>query len=450
MSDSRAPRAAVRRPAAAGGRPVAATLPERTAPLAESLDNPRITVPEVAATTTPMRVLHVITRLNVGGPARHTLAVVEGLRRQGVDAQLIHGVADPGEGTLDNVLIAESLGATMLPSLGRPLRPWSDFRALVQLSRLMFTLRPDVVHTHTAKAGALGRLAALVYNATHSRSRRCAVVHTFHGHVFSGYFGPRVSAGVQFVERRMASLTDRIIVVSAGQQDEICQRYRIAAPSKVEVLEPGTDLGSLLRLDTNAGLRHQIGFEDRDVVFGYVGRFVPIKDLTTLIRAFARTTARCAAARLMLVGDGEQRRLLENLVAELRLGDRVRFTGWLRDMAAVYGAIDVAVLSSRNEGTPLALVEAMAAGKPVISTRVGGIEDFVSDGQTGLLIPPGDVARFTEAMALLCCNPSERRRLGQGGRESVAQRFSQNPTVGRLMHLYSRGLARRRSLAGDA
>jgi glycosyltransferase involved in cell wall biosynthesis len=328
----------------------------------------------------PMRVLQVITRLNVGGPARHAIQLGQGLHARGFESMLVHGVIDDTEGSLEDLLVGSDIAATKLPDLGRPVRPWHDLRALLQLNRIIFREHPDIVHTHTAKAGMLGRLAACVYNMTRRRADRCAVIHTFHGHVFSGYFGPMGSHAVRLVERGLALLTDRIVTVSHRQQRDISERYRIAPQNRVDVLELGTDL-RLLRLSTNTSLRVALEFQPHHVVFGYAGRFVPIKNLSMLIRAFAVVAQRSDDARLMLVGDGELRGEIETLVEELGLGGRVRFAGWQHDVTAIYGALDVAVLASNNEGTPLMLIEAMAAGRPVIATAVGGVADIVREGQ---------------------------------------------------------------------
>jgi glycosyltransferase involved in cell wall biosynthesis len=310
----------------------------------------------------------------------------------------------------------------------------------------MFRVRPDVVHTHTAKAGALGRLAAFLYNTTRRRSQRCLIVHTFHGHVFSGYFGRVGSSAVRVAERCMAWLTDCIITVSGRQQREICERYRIAPTWKTHIVEVGIDVEPLLHLSANSGLREELGFARHHVVFGYVGRFAAVKDLATLIRAFAHAAPRASAARLMLVGGGEQEAALAQLVADLRLTDRVRFAGWRRDVPAIYGALDIGVLTSLNEGTPLALMEAMAAGKPVVATTVGGVEDIVSHERTGLVVAPGDLAGLSDAMTRLTVDPVMRLRLGQTAQGEMVSRFGLDRVLSNVIGLYVRALADRRAL----
>lgn len=393
-----------------------------------------------------MRVLRIIARLNVGGPARHAIVLGAGLQRHNVESLLVYGSVGPDEGSLEDLVAANGLRAVKVPWLGRRISAWGDLRALWALTRLIFREQPDIVHTHTAKAGALGRVVATVFNATRRRERRCAIIHTFHGHVFTGYFTPVVSRVVRWIERALAGASDRIVAISNIQREEICQRFGVAPPWKTEVIELGLNLDTLLTLESETSLRRELGFGLEHVVFGYVGRLVPIKDLPTLLQAFARIVADIPNARLMLVGDGELRHALEAFAAELGLGDRVRFAGWRHDLSAVYGAMDACVLSSRNEGTPVALIEAMAAGKPVIATAVGGVEDVVTQGCTGVVVPPGDVAALADAMRGLGESESRRREFGQAARRSIGARFGASRLASDANRLYLRALVERRRL----
>jgi glycosyltransferase involved in cell wall biosynthesis len=395
----------------------------------------------------PLRALGVIARLNIGGPARHAVVLSEGLRARGFEPVLVHGSIGAGEGSLDDLAEGRPFRSIRLPALGRQVHPWGDLRAFYRLVRLMYRERPDIVHTHTAKAGTLGRLAALAFNVSRPRARRSIVIHTFHGHVFSGYFGRVGSAAVRAVERGMSLLSDRIVTISASQKQEICERYRVAAPEKVDVVELGIVLEPLLRLAPDDDRRQSLGFAADDLVFGYVGRLVPIKNLEMLVRAFAAVVPRVPRARLALVGDGELRHSLRGLVRDLALDDLVRFTGWQRDLEMVYGSMDVCVLSSKNEGTPVALIEAMAAARPVIATAVGGVSDVVRDGRTGIVVPVDDVVGLSEAMIHLAENPAERRRMGLAGRQAMASRFAPGRLVDETADLYVRTLVEKRGTA---
>jgi glycosyltransferase involved in cell wall biosynthesis len=398
----------------------------------------------MAAVPPTVKVVRVIARLNVGGPARQATILNDGLRQHHFDSLLVYGSLEPSEGSLEDLVVSLGLRAHKVPELGRRVSLWGDVRALYQLTLILFHERPDVVHTHTAKAGTLGRLAALVYNMTRRRERRCAVIHTFHGHVFSGYFGPVATTAVRMIERGMALVTDRILTISASQKHDICDRYRIAPSRKTEIVELGTELDALLTLESDDRLRTELGLAPDAVVFGYVGRFVPIKDLSTLIRAFGLLAGRAPQARLMLVGDGEQRSTLEQLAAELGLTDRIWFAGWRRDLDAVYGSTDVAVLSSLNEGTPVALIEAMAAARPVIATADGGVRDVVHHERNGLVVPAQDPGALADAMERLTRDSDTRRRFGQSARQDVAARFGRRRLEAEISRVYRRVLAEKR------
>jgi glycosyltransferase involved in cell wall biosynthesis len=401
--------------------------------------------------TGPLRVLRVIARLNIGGPARHVTLLNAGLRRLGHDALLVHGDISPGEGTFEALIRQANLPAHRLRGLGRRISPWGDLRAFWDLLRLVHRTRPDVVHTHTAKAGVLGRMAAAVYNSTRRRRRRCLVVHTFHGHVFSGYFSPTLSALVRFTERLMGLLTDTIIVVAEQQRREIIDRFRIVGSSKVAVVPLGLDLEPLANLDpSRRAARAAFGYTEADVVFGFVGRFVPVKDLPTMVRGIAAAASRAPSARLMMVGDGEIRADVEVLALSLGISHLVRTTGWRHDLPTVYQAIDVGILSSVNEGTPVALIEAMAAARPVVSTRVGGVSDLVKPGLTGLLVEPGDVDGLANGIVRLATDAQLRRQMGDAARADVVVRYGQERLVEETLRLYEVGLKAKRGAATGA
>ena len=386
-----------------------------------------------------------IARLNVGGPARHVVLLDRGLRARGHQTLLVHGTIGDGEASLERLAVESGVPTLKIAELGRRVSPLDDARALVRLVRTIFRESPDVVHTHTAKAGTLGRLAALAFNATRGRRRRCVVVHTFHGHVLDGYFGPVVNRLVRGAERALARATDRIVTISPAQRDEIVGRFGVGRSGTTVVVPLGLDLQPFL--DGGApSLRHDLGIDHRAIVFGYVGRMVPIKDLPTLVLAFARLLETIPDAYLLMTGDGPVRPAVERLIAERGLGDRIRLLGWREDLASVYATIDVCVIASRNEGTPVAVIEAMAAGRPVVATSVGGVPDIVEDGETGILVPPGDVEALAGAMARLARDPAERSRMGEQGRRRVA-RYGYERLVDDIDRLYREALAEKRGAA---
>jgi glycosyltransferase involved in cell wall biosynthesis len=396
----------------------------------------------------PIRVLRIIARLNIGGPARHVLILSDALRSRGFETFVAYGSTSEFEESLEDALQEQGVRSIKLPQLGRRIRPWSDARVLAQLVALMKRERPDIVHTHTAKAGTLGRLAALVYNATQPRTKRCLVVHTFHGHVLTGYFGKVGSLAARFIERTLSIFTDTVIAISESQRLDLTERFRVAASSKIAVIPLGLELRDLLVLGENDGngasLREELGIGLADVVIGYVGRFVPIKDLDALLHGFARAGRRVPGIRLLLVGDGECRDALKRRTARLGLTGQVHFAGWRHDLTAVYAVIDVFALSSLNEGTPVAAIEAMAAGRAVVATRVGGVGDIIEHGVTGLLVEPRDAPALGDALAALAGSAELRTRLGCAARQFVATRFASSRLVDDIEALYRSALRTKR------
>jgi len=383
------------------------------------------------------RVLRVIARLNVGGPARHVVILDKGLEAAGFETLLAHGSLEPGEASLEAAAREAGIPVRRIPGLGRRVRLGSDLRAFASLLSLILEWRPDVLHTHTAKAGTLGRLAAGLYNLCRRRERRCAVVHTFHGHVLQGYFGTVGSAAARWIERALALITDCILVVSPSQELDIAERFHVAPRRKIRVVPLGLELEELFALDADAAPRPE-------VVFGYVGRFVAIKNLPLLVDAFARVHAHCPRARLLMVGDGETMADVREKVDKAGLSASVQFTGWTLDLPTVYRSLDVLVLSSLNEGTPVAAIEAMAAGLAVVATAVGGVPDVVRHGQTGLLVSSASADELASAMIRLADSPDERRRLGTAARVEARGRYGADRLVREVTNLYRTTLAAKR------
>ncbi|HYL79934.1 MAG TPA: GT4 family glycosyltransferase PelF [Candidatus Acidoferrum sp.] len=376
----------------------------------------------------PMRVARVITRLNVGGPGRHAILLSAGMDPARFDTTLITGVVGKDEGDLSDLARARGITPRVIRELGRPIHPAHDLVALIKLVRIFRGLRPDLVHTHLAKAGTLGRVAA----------RLCGVpcsVHTFHGHVLEGYFHPAAAQIFRWIEQRLARGTDRIVVISPRLREGILA-MGIGRPERMEVIPLGLDL-ERFRAAPSARLREALGLASGMPLLGIVGRLVPIKDHTTLFQAMALLQAKEGAPHLVVVGDGERRGELERLVASLRLASRIHFLGWRNDLEAILGELDVVVCCSRNEGTPLALIEAMAAGVPVLSTDVGGVGDVVVHGKTGWLVPPADPPALAQAIRDLMAAPALRARLAAAGHAVVLERHGLEALIQRTERLYA-------------
>jgi glycosyltransferase involved in cell wall biosynthesis len=313
-----------------------------------------------------------------------------GLAPRGYETRLVIGTEAAHEGNLLDLAAAKGVACESMPSLGREIRPLQDLRALFALRRLMRAYKPHIVHTHAAKAGLLGRFAARLAGVP-------IVIHTYHGHVLRGYFGPAKTAVFRRLEQILAHFTDRLIAVSPRVKQDLVN-LGIARADRFRVVPLGLELEGLTGTLPRGGLRRDRGIAHDAPLIGMVGRLVPIKDVATFLHAAAKVRHVTPHARFALVGDGEERGLLENLCARLGLAEVVTFHGWRRDMQSVYGDLDVVVNTSRNEGTPVALIEALAAGRPVVATRVGGTPDLLKGGELGRLVPAGDAEAVAEAI----------------------------------------------------
>jgi glycosyltransferase involved in cell wall biosynthesis len=362
--------------------------------------------------------VRVIARLNMGGPAHH-VGLLDELDPDRYETVLLHGEVGAGEDSLEDWVRARGATMARVPGLRPELRPHDDARALGSLVRAIRRLRPDIVDTHTAKAGMLGRLAAVLAGGP-----RPKIVHTYHGHVLEGYFGPAQTATYRGLERRLATVSDALIGVSSATVDDLV-RLGIAPREKFRAIPIGVDMAPFMDATPadGAAFREEARVQPGEVLLTFVGRLVPIKRVDVLLRALAHARGEGALVRLAVVGDGALRPELERLAAELGVADRVWFAGYRGDMLSVATAADIAVLSSDNEGTPVSLIEAAAAGTPAAATRVGGVPDVVTD-ETGLLAAAGDFEGLGRAIAALAADSEGRAQMGARARDHVVTRFS--------------------------
>lgn len=383
--------------------------------------------------TEPIRVLRVIARLNVGGPALHVTYLGSELDRLGYETTLVAGRVSADEGSMEHIAEQAGLHPIYLPELQREISPLLDVNAVRSLLRLIRELKPDVLHTHTAKAGAVGRAAALLAGSDRPR----AVVHTFHGHVLRGYFPPRRAEMFARLEQGLARSTDALVAVSPQVRDDLVA-LGVAPPERIVVIRLGLDLVARTAGDPDAGvgLRRELDVPETACVVGWLGRMTEIKRVDRLVAAFAQLAARRPDAYLLLAGDGPLRGRIEAQIGELGLRDRCRLVGFREDVASVFAASDVMALTSANEGTPVSLIEASAAGLPLVSTDVGGVRDMLRDGETGFLVTPDDLDGFADRLAVLADDPKLRRRLGDQGRAFVVPRYAIERLVGDVDGLY--------------
>lgn len=365
--------------------------------------------------------LRVIARLNVGGPALHVSYLSRELDRIGYETTLVAGRLGGSEGSMD--YIPEQLGVSPLyiPELQREISPIGDLVAARRLVDVMRRLRPDVLHTHTAKAGAVGRLAALMAGS----ARPKVVVHTFHGHVLRGYFSPVKTEAFRRLEQALAKTSDVLIAVSPEVRDDLVA-LGVAPAGKIAVIRLGLDLDARLAVPAGARgqIREELGIPPDRFVLAWLGRMTEIKRADVLLRAFAELRRTTADVDLLVVGDGPLRAGLEGLAHELGIAHACHFTGFRSDVGSIYAASDAVVLTSANEGTPVSVIEAQAAGLPVVSTDVGGVRDIIADEESGFVVPAGDVQATAHALARLARDPELRARLGRAGRARVATRYS--------------------------
>jgi glycosyltransferase involved in cell wall biosynthesis len=365
-----------------------------------------------------MRVLRLIARLNVGGPAQHVVWLHEGLAAHGVESLLVTGTVPTGEQDMSDFAAAHGVTPVVIPSMSRELSP-RDLLTIWRVWRLMVRFRPDIVHTHTAKAGAVGRIAGLLY-------RRPKFIHTFHGHVFHGYYGKWKTRLFIAIERMLARLnTDRIVVLSEQQLHEIRDEFRVGRAEQFAIVPLGIDLDEI----RSASIEHE------ELVIGIVGRLTAIKNHDLFLRV-----ARRVPASFVIYGDGAERAALEQ-----RAPGNVRFAG-TRPAREIYAEVDIVALTSRNEGTPLALIEAMACGKPVISTAVGGVVDLLGaiterrEGfdvrERGISVASDDDVGFSAGLEHLLGSEALRRELGERGRAYVEQTHSKERLVADILALY--------------
>jgi len=383
-----------------------------------------------------LRVCLIQTRIVLGGPVWVTLGLARDLPHRGWDTLLVGGSPKRDELPLEH--LPEEAGVTFrkIRALSPYITPHSDAVALIQLWRLMQRWKPDVVHTHTAKAGFLGRLAA-------SLSGVPVVVHTYHGHAFSGYLKGLGNRAYLLLERGLARLSDALITLSPGQRDAISGEYRIAPAERFVVIPLGLASPEWVAPNSTAAehFRTELGIPASTLLVGTVGRLAPIKNHRLFLEAAARLSQEGqSAVRYVVVGDGDLRASLEVYAEELGIRGQVVFTGYRTDMATIYAALDIVALSSDNEGTPMSLLEALASGKPVVATDVGGVRDCVPE-DCGLLVPRGDSAAMAAALQALLADPHRRQAMGERGRQLMQKERSWDAMVDAHDALYRRILA---------
>jgi glycosyltransferase involved in cell wall biosynthesis len=413
------------------------------------------------------KIVRVIARLNVGGPAKHVIWLTKGLSAPQFDSLLIAGTVPPGEEDMGYFAIEMGVAPIFVPEMSREIS-LKDAVTVWKLYRLFRREQPDIVHTHTAKAGTVGRMAGILYRwltpgALLGRPRPCRFVHTYHGHIFHSYYGPAKTRIFLTIERILARLgTDRIVVLSEQQRREIHEEFAVGRARQFAVIPLGLDLDVYARWqERRETFRKELKADANTILVGIVGRLTEIKNHQLFLQAaalFKREFAggpASALVRFVVIGYGHLRPQLEQQVQANGLGDDVTFVGSRRDPENFYPALDIVALTSRNEGTPLTLIEAMANARPVISTAVGGVVDLlgqtlseVRDGgfvvcERGLRVGPDDARGFAAGLARLIGNESLRREIGERGLQFVLTHYSKERLLADIKSLYAELLTRK-------
>ena len=384
------------------------------------------------------KILRIIARLNIGGPALHVIILNSELNPAAYVSQLVTGRESPAEGNMNDFAAQRDVHPIIIDALGREIFIRDDLKALVNLIRLIRREQPDIVHTHTAKAGFVGRLAAKLTGVP-------VLVHTFHGHVFHSYFGYLRTKFFLWLERLLAKFTDVIITVGEQQRKEIIG-YKIAEPDKVISVPLGLDLKPFVNSSSHSDLlQRELSLEPDILLVGIVARLVPIKNHLCFLRAARVVADKMDNVRFLIIGDGELREHLEQKTRELELESKIIFMGFQHNLTKIYSGLDVVTLSSFNEGLPVALIEAMAAGKPVVSTDVGGVRDLILDGDNGLLVPSNDHRALALAILYLLGKPGRRTIMGQAGRRKAYPLFDKNRLLEDIDRLYRNLLTREKA-----
>ena len=363
---------------------------------------------------------------------KQAILITDNLDKDNYDTILVTGSCESNEVDMSRWVEEHDIRHIHIPEMMREIRLHKDFIALCKMFWLFIREKPDIVHTRTAKSGTIGRIAAKLAGVP-------IIIHTFDGHVFSGYFGKIKTSIILTIERILARITNRIIAISNCQKEELIDYLKISNPDKISVVHIGFDFSQFK--PANGELRKELNLKEDDLLVGFVGRLAPIKRVDRLINAYAQVAKEIPQGKFVIVGDGELRTEMENLVREKKLSSKTYFLGVRQDLEAVYSGVDVIAMSSDNEGTPAVLIEALTYGKPVVSTDVGGISDVVTDGFSGLLAHPNGSGDLAQALITVLNNQNLRKTMGSNGRAEMLKKFSLENLIQKLDSLYMNELA---------
>jgi glycosyltransferase involved in cell wall biosynthesis len=388
------------------------------------------------------KILRIINRFNLGGPT-YNAAYLSRYMPNEYETMLVGGEKDDSEDSSEFIVKNLGLNPIIIPEMKREVDLKNDFEAYRKIVSLIKEFKPDIVHTHASKAGTIGRLAA-------SNMKVKAIVHTFHGHVFHSYFGKMKTVMYKNIERNLARRSSTIIAISDKQKAELSLMHRICEPSKIKVIPLGFDLSRFTEnMDVKRDkFRKKYLLDEDEIAIGIIGRLVPIKNHQLFLEAAKIVLEKSNfKIRFFIIGDGEDRLKIEAKSSELEIQFTdamleqkkapLTFTSWIKDIDIACAGLDIIALTSLNEGTPVSLIEAQAANKPIVSTNVGGIENVVIEGVTALLChSKTDFKQFAELVLQLTENELKRKEIGRVGWEHVKNKFHYTRLIRDMAFLY--------------
>ncbi len=394
------------------------------------------------------RVLRILNRLIIGGPSKNAVYLTRYMQPD-FETMLVIGGKEDHEQDADFLATANNIDPTCISEMKRPISPASDWAAYNKLKKLIKEFKPDIVHTHAAKSGALGRLAAKHCNVP-------VIVHTFHGHVFHSYFNSLKTNFFIRTERYLAGMSDAIVAISDVQKKELSGDFRIASADKFRVIPLGLDLDNFITDQDKKRnrFRSEFNLDDETIAIGIIGRIVPVKNHSLFLKALKYVLDNSnQKIKAFIIGDGESRNAMEQLATELDINftkhsdsDHTHplvFTSWRTDVDTICAGLDIIALTSLNEGTPVSLIEAQAAGRPIVSTRVGGIADVVIENKTALLSYITDERTFCNNLLRLVNDSTLRQQFSNAGQHHVLNKFSYQRLVADMSSLYHDLLSRK-------
>lgn len=376
-----------------------------------------------------IKILRIQSRICIGGPAIHTELLSRYLDSSVYETVLLGGAVDPEESSRVESLRRKGIQVHLIEEMGREISFRQDIKAIRKVYRIIKKERPDIVHTHTAKAGAVGRIAAWLAGVP-------VIIHTFHGHVFNSYFGKLKTNFFIFFERFLARLSSGIIVISPAQKKDIVEKYKIVKAGKVTIIRLGFKLEQFLSQRNNYQLKNELRVKSGDILIGIIGRLVPIKNHAMIINVLAGLRQSGLKVHLCIVGDGELRDELQQLALQNGVENFTHFLGWRLDIPNIYAGIDLLALTSLNEGTPVTIIEAMASKVPVVATRVGGVPDLIIEGKTGFLCDVNDTEQMAGKIERLILDKSIRKRITENAGETVQKIYHYSRLVRDIEDLY--------------